>query len=743
MRFQLVLILCGPPLWLAASAAADDAVRSPPVVEGIAAAKAVPLDAIDRGVAIGVRGTVTYASDWTVAIQENGRGLWADLRGVGSSLALDDLVGAELKITGRLDRGAYAPLLLADSARVIGRASLPPPAAADPQRLYSGADNGARVVVEGIVQGYREDQDKGLWNLVVDSGSRRFVTRIAKPLLAGSPATLVDAEVRIVGVVGALRNTKGEFLRPALCVSRSEDLAVLKQPRFPAFEAPLVPLGEIARFRPEPDPGHRIRTAGVATIVVPGRFIYLQEGLDGLRVDTRSTPPLQPGDRVEASGFVYIRRNLATVTEAEIRVLSSGQQPPPIPVEPDDVLAVNMRARENGKTARPGTYHGCLIRCSGALVEATPPLRDRCRLIVSSGASLLTASLPAGDFASVRRIAPGTSLLLTGVVELGLDADDETPLVGDPLPDHVDLLLRSAADVTVVAAPSWWTVRRLATALASMAALLAAAVGWVMMLRRRVALQAATLATETRARHDEAIEHHAALRERSRLAANLHDTVLQTVTGVGFQLKVCKAAADRGRETAQPVEVAQRMVDHAIQQLRGTVWALHAIPLEGQSLVEAIESLAERLGDEQSATIVVRGAGPLEAVPEAMAGSVLLVAQEAIRNALAHARCSRVDVETVVEGDRLWLRVRDDGVGFIPGEQPGASRGHFGLEGMRDRVQQLGGTLTVRSAPGIGTSIEAYVPLETFPQALSDRSVPPAAAKMSIVTTAEKSLHGP
>jgi hypothetical protein len=62
---------------------------------------------------------------------------------------------------------------------------------------------------------------------------------------------------------------------------------------------------------------------------------------------------------------------------------------------------------------------------------------------------------------------------------------------------------------------------------------------------------------------------------------------------------------------------------------------------------------------------------------------------------------------------------------------------------MRDRVQQLGGTLTVRSAPGIGTSIEAYVPLETFPQALSDRSVPPAAAKMSIVTTAEKSLHGP
>jgi signal transduction histidine kinase len=166
------------------------------------------------------------------------------------------------------------------------------------------------------------------------------------------------------------------------------------------------------------------------------------------------------------------------------------------------------------------------------------------------------------------------------------------------------------------------------------------------------------------------------------------------------------------------------MVDHAIGQLRGTVWALHAIPLEGRSLPEAIETLARRLGNGQPAAITVTYAGAAAAVPEPVSGSLLLVTQEAIRNALTHARPTRIDIHVDVGGDGrcVGIRIRDDGAGFVPGEQPGASRGHFGLEGMRDRVQLLGGTLGVQSRLGEGTMIEVRVPLD---EGAAEAAVPP------------------
>jgi signal transduction histidine kinase len=728
---------------LAAAVFADDDAPLPPLVS-VETVRALGFDEIARGVRVRLRGVVTFSDGrGAAAVQENAHGLWlrcestpakvpAPVRQIVAGL----LPGAAVEVTGVLDRGAYAPTLLIEQLTVVGTAELPPPAATDYSRLYGGVDNGSRVAVLGIVQGYRDDGRQ--WNLIIESASRRFAARVAKATLPLPPQDLVDAEVRLVGVLGAIRNTKGEFLRPALCIAQAAEIQVLVPPKTAAFDAPLVPLESICQFRPSLDPGHRICTSGMVTLSVPGKFFYLQKGLDGVRVETPSQERLLPGDVVEVSGFIRMDRNIGGLTEAVFRKTGHEQPPAALQLQPDDILAVNVRAREISKMARPGSYHGCLVRCEGTLVEVRPPLSGRCRLMVDSGDTIMTASLPDNDLGRLRSLQPGSGLQLTGIAELNLDSEEETPLVADPTPDRVDLLMRSADDIVVVSVPSWWTAKRLGMALAVAAGGLVLSVLWATLLRRQVARQAASLAAEMQSRHDAEIDHQAALRERNRLAANLHDTVLQTITGVGFQLKVCKAVEGRptavpGREDDHPspeqgarishIDVAQRMVTHAIQQLRGTVWALHSMPPSDRSFPAALRAVAERLGDGHDTTIRVRAeerafedeTGSV-AMPEVVAGNVLLVVQEAVHNALRHANAATIDVTASLTGGDtavLTVTVRDDGVGFEPDAQAGAALGHFGLEGMRDRAERLGGSLAIESRKDGGTTITARVPIGT------------------------------
>ena len=93
-----------------------------------------------------------------------------------------------------------------------------------------------------------------------------------------------------------------------------------------------------------------------------------------------------------------------------------------------------------------------------------------------------------------------------------------------------------------------------------------------------------------------------------------------------------------------------------------------------------------------------------------MAGNLLLVVQEAIHNAIRHARPTRIDVTATFAGSgAVTVTVRDDGRGFLPGTEAGPAQGHFGLQGMRERLERLGGTIAIESGPGAGTTITAHV----------------------------------
>ena len=213
-------------------------------------------------------------------------------------------------------------------------------------------------------------------------------------------------------------------------------------------------------------------------------------------------------------------------------------------------------------------------------------------------------------------------------------------------------------------------------------------------------------------RHEAAVEFNATIRERNRLAANLHDTLLQTMSAIGMQLQSCELSGrDGGKPAANHLGLARRMVDHAVGELRESVWALRSFPLKGQSLPEAVRSLAAHLEEGCETRIDVAMTGSETAVSDFVAGNLLLVVQEAVHNALQHAQPATIEVVLSFDpaSAAINVTVRDDGTGFTPGTQAGPLQGHFGMQGMRERVERLGGTLRVESAPGRGTVIHARV----------------------------------
>lgn len=194
--------------------------------------------------------------------------------------------------------------------------------------------------------------------------------------------------------------------------------------------------------------------------------------------------------------------------------------------------------------------------------------------------------------------------------------------------------------------------------------------------------------------------------------------------GIGFQLEACEAEAAHARTAATPgvhLGVAHRMLDHAVDELRGSVWALRSLPLHGLALPDALRALAERAGAGQPVSIVVRTEGEFSGVSDFVAGNLLLAAQEALHNALKHGRPRTVTLTARpgAKAQHLAVEIDDDGIGFVAGQEAGANHGHFGLSGMRERIERLQGTLQVRTAPGEGTTITLEVPLRSYDDEIS------------------------
>ena len=193
------------------------------------------------------------------------------------------------------------------------------------------------------------------------------------------------------------------------------------------------------------------------------------------------------------------------------------------------------------------------------------------------------------------------------------------------------------------------------------------------------------------------------LAERQRLAADIHDTLAQGFTSILMLIQAAQADLDGSHPRAgRHLDLAAAAARENLAEARALVADLAPAQLDGSTLPDALRRLSQVPGTQASFTV----SGRPRPLPMAAEVVLLRVGQEALANARKHADARSVTVRLGYDPDTVRLEVSDDGAGFDPDRMNGG----YGLSGMRTRVAEAGGTLTVRSNPGAGTRVSAAVP---------------------------------
>jgi signal transduction histidine kinase len=208
--------------------------------------------------------------------------------------------------------------------------------------------------------------------------------------------------------------------------------------------------------------------------------------------------------------------------------------------------------------------------------------------------------------------------------------------------------------------------------------------------------------------HQIAQVFNARLGERTRIARELHDTLLQSFQGLMLRLQVVDDLLPPGKAKEQ-LEQSLERADQAIAEGRESIHDLRSSTTTTNDLAQAVRSVADELEGEGSPTFRLVVEGPARELHPILRDDVYRIAREALRNAFSHAQAHHVEAE-ITYGDRLLrVRIRDDGQG-IPADILEAGRaGHYGLSGMRERARQIGAILEIWSGGGSGTEIELTV----------------------------------
>jgi signal transduction histidine kinase/ligand-binding sensor domain-containing protein len=202
------------------------------------------------------------------------------------------------------------------------------------------------------------------------------------------------------------------------------------------------------------------------------------------------------------------------------------------------------------------------------------------------------------------------------------------------------------------------------------------------------------------------------LEERGRLAREIHDTLAQGFVGISSQLDAVALTLNGHVDLARKhLDLARKMVRHSLTEARRSVMDLRASALEGHDLPAALSEAAYQWTAGSPVQIRVDVEGESRPLPEETEQHLLRIAQEAVTNAVKHSRASQVNIHLEMANRKLSLRVADNGRGFEQDEAFSEVGGHFGLLGMRERAERLGGELRLHSEPGQGTEVAVTVPI--------------------------------
>ena len=206
------------------------------------------------------------------------------------------------------------------------------------------------------------------------------------------------------------------------------------------------------------------------------------------------------------------------------------------------------------------------------------------------------------------------------------------------------------------------------------------------------------------------VEQMAVMEERQRLARELHDSVTQALYSVNLYAEAARLAltAEKRGIALENLQKLREMTREAMLEMRLLVFELHPLVLEKEGLVAALQARLAAVENRSGLKTEISMEGERR-LPLPIEEELYRIAQEGLNNAVKHAKASSVRIHLKYTGERVSLSLYDDGTGFD--QQAARQSGGMGLRGIEERVQKIGGSLTVESSPGSGTNLTVSVPL--------------------------------
>jgi signal transduction histidine kinase len=637
--------------------------------------------------------------------------------------------GDVVQVAGVSHAGGYARDIISPKWKKLGTAPLPEARRVTGERLMTGVEDGQRVEVSGRVRWARL-LGKTELEMQLAAGDYRF--RAFAPAGTNDDAnSLVGALVRIRGTAAASFNiTNKQIVSVALYAPRAADFMVEELPSKAMWQAPFTPLRDIARYRGKALAEPTIRVKGVVTFQRAGQDIFLHDETGGLQVSCHDTNVIARGEIVEALGFPAMERSLPVLQDATLTRTREFQKP-----------IVDRTATIAG--IFKGFHHGDLIAMQGKLLDRSlHPLGTAGSSSSTTGEHVLTlqfsnylfnVTAPAApQFTGLTSIPIGSTLEVSGICLLQANQAGGV--------EAVQVLLPDAPSIRILQRPGWWTVERLLTGLGLL--LIVSTVGalWTfMILRRNAALRLSIvekvnaqnelqkahdllesrveertkeLKFEMSARKQAEVRVEAVVAERTRIAQELHDTLLQGFTGLGLKLEALANSLHPSLETTRTqLQKLLEQSDEYLVEARRAVWELRSPSVETTAdFSKVLMKVGERALQGTGIPLLFSTSGTLGKLAPPIEDNLLRICEEAVTNAAKHAHPTQVEVKLEFEGSNVQLRIRDNGCGFHPEGSQNLKNGHFGLIGMKERVEALSGMLLIDSAPGKGTNLRAIVP---------------------------------
>ena len=610
----------------------------------------------------------------------------------------NNMVHARGDVLYRLDGhlflwGGWKRQIVAERLAPVETNMPPVPLESTTARVAGGLENSRLVRLAGTIVRVAEDEAdlKYCWLTLKNEEGSVAVACLKQHIQIASLTPLIGAKVRIVGVP-TRSATWRSLLPPTLMLSAVHPIDVLE----PAETDP----EKLPKFISPQTIGRQRISGTVIANAKDGFYVRFLPNNQGMRLALvrpaagQAVPAI--GESVVVAGFASLYGYHIQFDESLLKI---ARQPSHPGGERDGRNAIaeslsipDLFTDKSGNAKIDANRHGSLVSIVGTVRDMPPLSAEGRRLVVEDGGhrvGIETELIDIPEWVEIGSVIEATGILAVEYEEGGSAYDL-------PRFRRFSLLPRDRSDFRLIHRAPLWTPQRLCIVIIALLVVILWIGIWNRALRRLAEKRGEEL-------YRERIAHKAAelkVAERTRLAVEIHDSISQTLTGIALQL-------ENGADEA----VVRQMLASCRHELKSCLWDLRSRTFEEKDMTEAVRrAIGPNAG---SAKVDVRFNVPRSDLSETTTHAILRIVRELVVNAVRHGRATEVKVAGECHNGTISFSVRDNGAGFDPSSAAGPATGHFGLQGIRERIAEFRGSMAIDTAPGQGTRISVILNLAT------------------------------